>query len=157
MRSVLLSLIFVSSLSGSAFASFIISHRAVVYAMPDFNSKVIAQVRRGEAATVLELLETWTKVRVDGHSGWVKRMSLTEKPYIQKIAPLKDGGKKFKKKRRRIRQRVARAAVGVKGLRESQVSKLVESQLNFEQLKKMESFTVREDEAYRFLMGQPGL
>lgn len=76
-------LVFFSPASG-AFAAekplYVKSLVAKVYQAPDFGSKVVASVPRGEAVTLVEAKQQWSLVKRAELSGWVSTMMLSDAP-----------------------------------------------------------------------------
>ena len=99
----------------------------------------------------LQTSGTWVKIKIKDKTGWIRRMKLSTKIQFKKIIYKRKTTRKATKKRVRIRTRVAKVAVGVKGLRESQVSKLKENKADFKALAKMETFVVAEETAIQFI------
>ena len=140
--------------SFSVYASYVRSHEAPLYETPGYRSKKILALSRGEVVQELEKRGCWIKVRVNGRVGWIMRMYLSNNLYSNKIAMRRERQAKLNrgKRRRNIRTRVSRVAVGVKGLRASQVAKMRENQTDFDALEKMEKVAVSEETAIRFVM-----
>ncbi len=141
-------LLIVILLALPANASYIRGVHVFLKEAPKYQAKKIIKLKKGEQVTILEQNGYWRKVKVRGLEGWLTRMSLVDKKQDQKLRAFKP--KKNTLKKRNVRTRVARAAVGVKGLRESQV-KRIEAKYDVNAVKLMESFVVNEQEAIRFL------
>ncbi|MBU2510318.1 SH3 domain-containing protein [bacterium] len=116
---------------------------------PQYQAKNIVKLKKGDEVIILEEKGYWRKIRAGEVEGWLTRMSLVDTKQMIKISGLEL--KKTPVKKRNLRARVAQAAVGVKGLRESQV-KMIEDSYDMKALEKMESFKVDEEEATRFVM-----
>jgi uncharacterized protein YgiM (DUF1202 family) len=117
---------------------------------PEVRAKNLLKLEKGEAAIVLNEQGYWRQIRVRGQTGWVSHLSLVESEQFTKLSNL-EFKKKTKDSRQNIRLRMASAAVGVKGLRSSQVEK-IEENYNLEALKTMESFVADEVKAAAFVL-----
>ncbi len=145
-------ILFLTFVSPQLFGAYLVSYQTNMYSKPDTRSSVSMRARRTETVEILETDGIWNKVRIKNRVGWILRMNLTDKRQVRRASAFKPTKVRVKKKRRRIRARVARSAIGVKGLRESQVKQQINAEMNFERLKIMETFAVNEAEAFQFLM-----
>ncbi len=145
-------ILFLTLASSQLFGAYLVSYQTNLYSKPDTRSPVSMRARRTATVEILETDGIWNKVRIKSRVGWILRMNLTDKQQVRRASAFKPTKMRVKKKRRRIRARVARAAIGVKGLRESQVKQQINAEMNFERLKQMETFAVNEAEAFQFLM-----
>ncbi len=131
--------------------SYIRSYQADVFASPVEKSTRITMAKRGEKVQELDKAGNWTKIRINNNEGWILRMNLSPVVYPSKIKFEKLPIVKKTKKRRNLRLRVARAAVGVKGLRKPQMDNLKEKETDFKALEKMERFKIDEQTATKFI------
>lgn len=150
LQPLLIFLLVLFAITSSSYGAYIRSSKVELKESPEFSSATISRVNKGDEAIILEADGFWTKVRVNNSTGWISKMSLVEKKRFLKITrrPLHKNKGITKK---RIRTRVARAAVGVKGLRQSQVEKIREN-YNIKAIEIVETFKVAEAKAVSFLM-----
>jgi len=132
-------------------AAFVKSYFAYVYETPKFQTDSLLKLTRGEPVEELEKSGNWIKIKAKDQVGWIHRMSISNQSYSSKITAPKKAIVKKPKRRRNPRLRSARAAVGVKGLRESQVNKIKESETDYKAVEEMETFVINEETAARFL------
>ncbi len=152
MKMIYLTFFFTTVIGFSIQAAYVRSFRGVLFEHPKAGAKQLMMVKRGERADELATSGNWVKVNLKGTVGWMMRMQLSDKAIVDKVIYKRSSRRKTSRKRHSIRVRTAHAAVGVKGLRESQMKKLKENQTDFEALAKMESFTVKEEAAMRFVL-----
>lgn len=128
------------------------SSNAFIFERPDFQAKKIIKLSQGEKVEELNKSGNWTKIRTAKHEGWILRLYLTGTLFSKKISSANALNSFKKKSKRRLRTRVARAVVGVKGLRKSKMDKLKAEQNDYDALEIMESFATNELEASRFVL-----
>jgi uncharacterized protein YgiM (DUF1202 family) len=143
------SLLFICLIVSTAEAAYIRSSKAFLKESPAYQSQNLLDLEKGEEVTILEEAGYWRKVEARGQVGWVLRLNLDEVRYSKKVTNLIPKKKKRSAKRG-IRNRVARAAVGVKGLRASRVEQ-IDDNYDMDALNIMESFIVDESRAVEFL------
>ncbi len=146
---IIFGLAFIGSVVTTVEAAYIRGVHVYLKASPQYQARKLLKLEKGDEVTILEEKGYWRKVKARGIEGWLTRMSLVEKKQVQKFSAFKL--KKTPLKKRNVRIRVARAAVGVKGLRESQI-KQIEDSYDMKALETMENFAVNEEEATRFVM-----
>ncbi len=126
----------------SAESAQIRSSKAFLRSSPEYKSDKLLTLNQGEEAAVLEERGHWRKVEARGQIGWILQMNLEQAGYTSKVSS-QNLKKKNRYKSRGMRSRVARAAVGVKGLRASRVEQIKDN-YDMDALKKMEDFIVDE-------------
>lgn len=133
-------------------AAFVKSYFAYVYESPQVQSEIKLRLTRGQSVEEVEKSGNWVKIKVEEQTGWIHRLSLSDQAILSKISISKTPIVKRSKRRRNPRLRTARAAVGVKGLRESQANRIKEDAGNFEAVTEMETYVVSEETAMQFIV-----
>jgi len=126
------------------------SLKAKVLAQPSFGAPVITEADRGDALAVQETQDRWYKVSVDGKSGWISRLVVSDRAPMAKTTALDDHeGLDISARRRASVATTAGAARGLAyddRLRASQAGVA-----NYAALEKVENVQVSEQEALAFL------
>ena len=139
-------------IAASVQAAYIKSWRTIIHEKPDYNSKPVITVQRGQKVEEIETSGKWVKVNINSLTGWIMRMKLSDKPALRKTSFRSTSTQTQPPKRKQLRLRVARAVVGVKGLRDSQAQRIKEDKSDFKALEQMETFVVAEETAMKYIM-----
>lgn len=129
------------------------SSRLYLFKTPSFDSDSQTFPLKGKQIVSIENKGLWVKIRVQGQEGWVNRLSLIDY-YLKESAPTSISTPKplkLRKEKKRVRVRVARATVGVKGLRESQAT-IQEEIGNFKALNQMVKMQSDKKSGIKFLL-----
>ncbi len=153
-KSLGISLVFIWISATVADAAYVRSSSSFLKESPTIKADNLLKLEKGEEVSVLEEKGFWRRIEVRGQTGWISRMSLNEVQQLEKVTN-QTLIKKQRTTKRGIRTRVARAAVGVKGLRASRIEQL-EDNYDMDALKVMESYRVEETRAVIFLQVDEG-
>lgn len=142
--------------AGGAFAAeksfYVKSLVAKLYQNPDFGSKVLGSVPRGEPVTLMETKQQWSLVKKAEMSGWVSTMILSETPPLQSGSVFSGEEHDLSKGARRRASSVATSGAS-RGLVSEERQRLEEVGTNADYitLKKIEERTVDPEKALAFV------
>ena len=135
-----------------AYDLYVQSVKAPVYAMPDMASGVLATYQKGTKLTGIESKGNWHMVKVDDGTGWVYRFLVSEQPPLdtEETDALLNQYSDFSTNARR-RPSSYTTAAAARGLREKDRHFAEKYALDYEALKKVESFKITDQELASFI------
>ncbi|MDX1810919.1 MAG: SH3 domain-containing protein [Gammaproteobacteria bacterium] len=132
---------------------YILSARAKLLANPVFGSETLVNMTKGEKVIELEKTNNWFKVKFEGKTGWLSRLSVSPHPPVKRRHRLASVDNKLQNSARRRASNVSTTAA-VRGLSELSRARLnSKDTMNFAALENMEKVKVSETEVLAFLDG----
>lgn len=143
MRSVLFLMILLLSLPAMAEDMYVKSTRGKVLASPDFKSKTVTVLSKGDKVKVLQTKGQWVKVSAGGKSGWMSLLLVSKNPPLNKVTLTDSEESEQQKSNVRKRASGTSTAAAARGLREDERARLSDSeQENYQALQQMEQSQV---------------
>ena len=147
----LLALILAAPMINAEEYLYILSARAKLLSDPAFGSQTISNMSKGEKVVEIEKTTNWFKVKYDGKTGWLSRLSVSPHPPVKRKRRLASTDSKLQNNSRRRASNVSTTAA-VRGLSELDRSRLNSKDvMNFAALEKMEQISINDNEVYAFM------
>lgn len=147
----LLALILAAPIASAEEYLYILSARAKLLSDPAFGSQTISNMSKGEKVIEIEKTNNWFKVKYEGKTGWLSRLSVSPHPPVKRKRRLAATDNKLQNNSRRRASNVSTTAA-VRGLSELSRSRLNSKDvMNFAALEKMEKITINDNEVYAFM------
>ncbi|MGK5093590.1 SH3 domain-containing protein [Deltaproteobacteria bacterium TL4] len=155
MKQTKIALLLISSLmvwSSIAFAEtmYVRSFHAFVMEAPQLNSKKLIPLERGESVEIQSTQGLWMEISAKGQKGWISKMVLSKTPIAEKISLLATEVDISSKAR--VRASTFSSTAAARGLMSSGRERISSRQTtNFEALEALETQSIDEAEAVRFI------
>jgi len=132
---------------------YVMSKRAKILSSPEFGSKTIVNVLKGEKLVTIEKNANWYKVKYEDKIGWLSRLSVSYHPPMKRKRRIASVDRKLLDNSRRRASSVSTTAA-VRGLSQIERSR-GESQgmTDFASLEKMESLQIEDATLFTFIDG----
>jgi hypothetical protein len=128
------------------------SFKTTLFATPQFGAAVVVDAKRGDALTLLESRERWSRVRRGNHSGWVPSLAVSRHLPLRPAALLESAGDTSLPANARRRASGATTAGAARGLTYEDRQRADKAGIaNYAAMERMERLSVTEEEALAFV------
>ncbi|MGA1868214.1 MAG: SH3 domain-containing protein [bacterium] len=161
MKKILVFTFIISLFSSVLYASdvlYVQSAKAKIYGSPQFNSRLVGEVKKGDTLEVIMTKDRWYRVKNGELRGWINSLCVSKNKPIDKITVIQDNPIDLENNARRRASTVTSAAAA-RGLTDEDRHRLSDKkEADYILLKELEEFakTITDQDIEKFMLSMEG-